>query len=74
MGAKSSGFSSFGCWLKVALAECGMKQKDLAIIMGTTETTVSRWVHGHRHPTFKQMDHILKYFDCHAEIVPNERS
>ena len=73
MGSKCKGMSGFGIWLKTALMECGMKQRDLAKIMDTSEACVSRWISGGRIPAHKQLDWILDYFGCHIEIVPNER-
>ena len=70
MGNKK-GMSAFGVWLKATLMECGMKQKDLAKAMNTSEACVSRWINGNRIPENKQLSWILDYFDCHIEIVPN---
>ncbi|MBP5442255.1 MAG: helix-turn-helix transcriptional regulator [Treponema sp.] len=72
MGEKKNGMGFFGVWLKVALFESGMKQKDLAKIMNTSEACVSRWIHSNRVPANKQLTWILDYFNCHIEIVPNE--
>lgn len=61
----------FGTWLKVTLYCNKMKQKDLAEKLGTTETSVSRWVNGSRSPSAQQLETILKLFNSHIEIVPN---
>lgn len=73
MMSESNGMSAFGIWLKLALMECGMKQRDLAKIMNTSEACVSRWISGGRIPAKKQLAWILDYFNCHIEIVPNEQ-
>lgn len=63
----------FGVWLKCELIKAGMKQRDLAKILGTTEVSISRWIHGERTPKQAQIKLILDYFNCHIEIVPNEK-
>lgn len=65
-------FSKFGIWLKHALAENQMKQRDLAEELKVAEATISRWIHGDREPKAKQKEQILKLFGYHLEIVPNQ--
>ena len=69
----NGGMSAFGVWLKVELNGHGMKQKDLAKEMNTSEACVSRWIKGNRIPANRQLKWILDRFNCHIEIVPNER-
>lgn len=71
MGEKSNGMSWFGVWLKTVLDDCGMKQRDLAKVMNTSEACVSRWIRGGRIPAWKQLNWMLDYFGYHIEIVPN---
>ena len=63
----------FGKQLKMILFDCGMKQKDLAKIMNTTEACVSRWINGKRLPKGKTLQKLLDIIECHLELVPNER-
>lgn len=64
--------SSFGIWLKCSLYERKMTQRDLAELIGTTEVSVSRYVHGDRMPRLEQLNKILDIFGCHIEILPNK--
>lgn len=66
------GMSSFGVWLKTALAEKGIQQKELADVIGVTETSISRYIHGERIPLGKKTQKIMDFFNCHFVIVPND--
>ena len=63
--------SSFGVWLKTALVENNIQQKDLANAIGVTETSLSRYIHGERFPLGVKAQKIMDFFNCHFEIVPN---
>lgn len=64
--------NTFGEWLRAALKENEMTQGQLAELLDTTESVISRWVTGARIPHLKTMELILKYFNCHIEIVRNK--
>ena len=70
--ARGYHLSSFGVWLKCSLAEHQMTQRDLATLIGTTETSISRYVHGDRMPRLAELNKILNIFECHIEILPNK--
>ncbi|MEQ1787580.1 MAG: helix-turn-helix domain-containing protein, partial [Acidimicrobiales bacterium] len=38
--------------------ELGLRSADLARTMGTTEATVSRWVHGHSRPIQRNLERL----------------
>ena len=42
--------NDFGKWLKLKLIETGMSQRELAKRLGTTEPTISYYIHGKRKP------------------------
>ena len=56
------GTNQFGIWLKTALLESGMTQKDLAKIVGSTEASISRWVNGEIEPRASKMMKIMDLF------------
>ena len=62
----------FGVWLKTALQEREMKQKELAKIIGTTEASVSRYIHGDREPKGIKMQKIMDLFDVHMVFDRND--
>lgn len=45
----------------------GIKQRELAKAVGTTEVSVSRWVNGSRVPKATTAIHIAKVLDCKVE-------
>lgn len=47
--------------LKHALDENGMTQKNLAELLGTTQATVSRWLHGVNEPDMAVLTDICLY-------------
>ncbi len=63
----------FGMWLKIELVKKNMKQRDLAKLVGITEQSMCRWIHGDRTPRADEMQKVLDYFNCHIEIVPNKK-
>ena len=68
---EKNGMSSFGVWLKTALEEAHMTQRDLARMMQTDEGMISKFIYGKRIPSGTTMIKILNIFDSHIEIVPN---
>ena len=66
------GMDSFGVWLKTALIENGMTQKDLAKILGIREANISRYIHGERKPNGIKMAKIMDYFGVHIVFDRND--
>ena len=67
-----NGMNSFGVWLKTALEECEIKQKDFAKIIGVSEVSVSRYINGDRKPSYDKLQKILDYFGCHIVFDRND--
>ena len=63
---------SFGAMIKNELKRNGMKQRDLAKLMNTSEACISRWIHGNRFPNGSSIMKIMYLLNCHIEIVPND--
>ena len=63
---------SFGTWLKGALKERKMSQRDLASLLETSEVSISRYIHGARMPRMEDVSKIMDIMGCHIEILPNK--
>ena len=61
----------FGEWLKEALLENELNQRDLAKLLGCSEVTVSRYIHGDRMPRHEEIQKIMDLLGYHFEIVKN---
>ena len=59
----------FGEWLKEALLENELNQRDLAKLLGCSEVTVSRYIHGDRMPRYEEIQKIMDFLGYHIEIV-----
>ena len=53
----------FNVILSEVLKEKGMRQRDLAALMGVTEVTVSNWARGTASPSVTQVDRIAAALD-----------
>ena len=53
----------FNVILSEVLKEKGMRQRDLAALMGVTEVTVSNWARGTASPSVAQVDRIAAALD-----------
>lgn len=69
---EKNGLSALGAWIKTALEEAGMTQRDLAKMMKTDEGMISKIINGKIIPSGTTMNKILNIFDAHIEIVPNK--
>ena len=64
--------SSFGSWLKTELLKAGMQQKDLCRVIGITEASMSRYIHGERIPRSITLMKIMDYFGAKITYGGNE--
>ena len=55
--------SNFGRWLKQALAERGISQKEFAVAIGIKESAVSRYIHENRIPRHDIAARMTRFFD-----------
>ena len=67
-----NGLSALGAWMKEALRDAGMTQRELAKMMKTNEGMISKIINGKIIPSGTTMNKILNIFDAHIEIVPNK--
>jgi transcriptional regulator with XRE-family HTH domain len=68
-----NGMNCFGAWLKFALNEANMSQRELAKIMKTDEGYISKIIHGKLIPSGTTIMKLLDIFNAHIVIVQNER-
>lgn len=66
------GMRSFGVWLKTALEENRITQRELAKTIGITEAAVSRYINGDREPGWKALHKIMDYFNVHMVFDRND--
>lgn len=59
----------FGERLKGVLKEKGVKQKELAAHLHTTEKAVSDWVKGRKAPHYYNLDYIADYLDVNIKYL-----
>ena len=69
---EKNGLSALGAWMKEALRDAGMTQRELAKMMKTNEGMISKIINGRIIPSGTTMNKILNIFDAHIEIVPNK--
>ena len=63
--------NKFGTWLKKAMADHDLQQRDLAYLLGISEQNISRYANGVIVPSLNTIIKILGVFNCHLEIVPD---
>lgn len=59
--------------IKKVRAENNLTQKQLADLVDTTKTTVSKWESGERGPHFNTIIRVLEGLNYHIEIVDDYR-
>jgi transcriptional regulator with XRE-family HTH domain len=67
-----NGMRSFGVWLKTALEENHITQREFAKSIGITEAAVSRYINGDRTPGWKALNKIMDYFNVHMVFDRND--
>ena len=50
--------------MKIAMAQCGINQQELAVASGITEATISRIAKGRGSPSFDTIKKLAKATDC----------
>ena len=55
--------------IKNCLEERGMQQRELADMLGVTEVTISRWIHGARQPSAFALQRISRIFGATMESM-----
>lgn len=63
----------YRCNIGKYLESKGIKQRELADAIGTTEVSVSRWVNGDRVPKATTAIQIAKVLDCKVEDLYTEK-
>ena len=65
--------NNFGTWMKKAMEDHDLQQRDLAYQLGISEQNISRYANGVIIPSLNTINRILRVFNCHLEIVPDGR-
>lgn len=58
-----------GKLIRAMRAEAGLCQSDLAVVLGVTQTHLSKWECGRSAPTDANMERIAKACGKHLELV-----